>query len=151
MKSPTFLLVALALTGLARADGVRMPAQLPAVFKTECAACHVAYPPGLLPAESWQRIMSGLDKHFGSDASLDAASVKSLTTWLVEHSGTGRRVRQAPPQDRITRSNWFVRQHDEVTAAVWKNPKVRSPAQCQACHVQAAQGDFDEDRVRMPR
>src|SRR5512145_3377199 len=38
----------------------------------ECGACHIAYPPRFLPAESWREIMIGLDDHFGSDASLDA-------------------------------------------------------------------------------
>ena len=43
-------------------------------WKTECGSCHLAYPPELLPASSWRRIMAGLDRHFGADASLDAAS-----------------------------------------------------------------------------
>ena len=25
-------------------------------YQQECAACHVAYPPGMLPADSWQRL-----------------------------------------------------------------------------------------------
>lgn len=41
-------------------------------WKAECGTCHIAYPPQLLPAPSWRRVMSGLDKHFGTDAGLDA-------------------------------------------------------------------------------
>jgi hypothetical protein len=26
-------------------------------YRQECAACHIAYPPGMLPADSWRRIL----------------------------------------------------------------------------------------------
>jgi hypothetical protein len=120
-------------------------------YRQECGACHVAYPPGLLPAASWQRITANLSRHFGSDASLDAATTKTIAAWLAANAGTYRRVREEPPQDRITRSAWFVRKHDEVPASAWRLAAVKSPSNCTACHQQANQGDFDEDRVRIPR
>jgi hypothetical protein len=36
-----------------------------AKHREECAACHSAYPPGMLPAASWQRVMANLPRHFG--------------------------------------------------------------------------------------
>lgn len=119
-------------------------------YKQECAACHVAFPPGMLPAESWRRLMSKLPNHYGTDASLDAATVDELATWLGANAGTSKRVREAPPEDRITRSEWFVRKHDDVTGAAWKRPAVKSPANCTACHAQADQGDFNEHTARIP-
>jgi Dihaem cytochrome c len=56
--------------------------QMNAKFKAECSNCHIAYTPNLLPAESWRKIMSGLDKHFGSDASLTEAENKEITASL---------------------------------------------------------------------
>ena len=121
-------------------------------YQQECAACHLAYPPGLLPAASWQRLMGGLDRHFGTDASLDAESAALVTRWLVAHAGTGRRVSATPPpEDRITRSAWFIRKHDEVAPAVWKRASIKSAANCLACHPGAERGDFEEDRVRIPK
>jgi mono/diheme cytochrome c family protein len=120
-------------------------------YKQECAACHVAFPPGMLPAESWRRLLSNLPHHYGTDASLDAATVNELATWLSANAGTYRRVREAPLEDRITRSAWFIRKHDEVPAAVWKRPAVKSATNCAACHTQADQGDFNEHTVRIPR
>jgi mono/diheme cytochrome c family protein len=139
------------LSGAVLADGPRMPTQVPERYASECAACHVAYPPGFLPAASWQRILSGLERHYGSDASMDAASVQQIGHWLKQHSASGRRAQEAPPQDRITRTDWFVREHRKIAPALWQHPQVRSAAQCQACHVQAAQGRFDERQIRMPR
>ncbi|OYY63269.1 MAG: cytochrome C [Burkholderiales bacterium 28-67-8] len=136
----------------AHAEGRRIAAVSPLPqYQQECAACHIAYPPGLLPAASWQRVMNNLSHHYGTDASVDAATLKELSAWLASHAGTGKRAGVAPPDDRITRSAWFVRQHDEVPAAAWKRESVKSASNCAACHAQADQGDFDEDRVRIPR
>jgi len=150
-RSAALLALACALPA-AWADSREMPASamLPA-YKQECAACHMAYPPGMLPASSWSRMMKGLDQHYGIDASLDAAMVRQISTWLEAHAGTYKRVREVPPQDRITQSAWFERKHREVEPAVWKRAAVGSRANCIACHTRADQGDFDDDRVRIPK
>jgi hypothetical protein len=135
----------------AQADGGRlMPGSIPKAYTQECAACHTAYPPGVLPARSWQRIMSGLEQHYGTDASLDAATVKQLNDWLQAYAGTYKRVAEEPPQDRITRSAWFVRKHRKVVAAVWKHACVNSAANCSACQSQADRGIYDEDKLQFP-
>ena len=41
------------------------------IYQEECASCHMAYPPGLLPARSWEKIMAGLESHFGDNAELE--------------------------------------------------------------------------------
>lgn len=148
-----WLVVSLAASHAALAgDGQRGPAiDLLAGYRQECAACHSAYPPRMLPAESWRRVLGNLPHHYGADASLDAATVNELATWLVANAGTDKRVRQAPPEDRITRSAWFIRKHDDVPDAVWKRAAVKSAANCAACHARADQGDFDEHAVRIPR
>lgn len=134
-------------------DSMPMPARVPPAYQQECGSCHLAYPPGLLPAPSWQRLMGGLDKHFGTDASLDPATVQQLAGWLQAHAGTYKRVASAPPpQDRITQSAWFVRKHRQVDSPlVWKHASVKSAANCAACHTQAEQGRFDDDALTFPR
>lgn len=135
----------------AQADsGPLMPRVVPPAYTQECAACHTAYPPGMLPGASWQRLMSGLDKHFGTDASLDPATVQQLSGWLQAHAGTYKRVSGAPPEDRITRSDWFVRKHREIDPAVMTLPSVKSAANCAACHSGADQGIFNDDNLRLP-
>lgn len=148
-----FTALALTLVGVttAHADsGPMMPRNVPQAYTQECAACHTAYPPGMLPARSWQRVMNGLDKHYGTDASLDAATVTQLSQWLQTNSGTYKRVNEEPPQDRITRSAWFERKHRNIDAAVWKHASVKSAANCAACHTGANQGQFDDDNLRFP-
>jgi hypothetical protein len=154
MRLRAALLTSCAAVGLAstaHADfGRSNPAPLP-LYKTECAACHIAYPAGMLPAQSWQQLMAHLPKHFGTDASLDAATTTQISTWLQANAGTGRRFSEAPPDHRISKSAWFVRQHDEVSAAVFKRASVGGAANCGACHGHAADGNFNEHDVRIPK
>jgi mono/diheme cytochrome c family protein len=137
----------------ARADSAgSRAAQLP-LYQQECASCHLAFPPGLLPAASWQHLMGTLSKHFGTDASLDEASLRELSGWLKINAGAGKRVSEVPPEDRITKSAWFLRKHraDEVPPNVWKRASVGSPSNCAACHRGAAAGNFNEHEVQIPR
>ena len=119
-------------------------------WKTECGSCHIAYPPQLLPEEAWRRVMSQLDKHFGTDASLDVAAATEIAAYLERYSGSARRAQLAPGNLRITQTPWFVHEHGEVPPAAWKHP-VKSAANCAACHTAAEQGDFRERNVRIPR
>src|SRR3972149_2274267 len=114
------------------------PAQVSAKWQQECGSCHISYAPGLLPAESWRKLMSGLDKHFGDDASLTAAEDKEITAFLVANGSNRWSARTAPL--RITESAWFKTKHSnkEIPPDTWKRPSVKSPANCQACHIDAA-------------
>jgi len=145
------VLLGIGLCAAAQADGGRqMPINVPTAYTQECTSCHTAYPPGMLPARSWERLMGGLDRHYGTDASLDAKTLQQINIWLQAHAGTYKRVVEEPPQDRITRSAWFERKHREVDAATWKLPSVKSAANCAACHTSADRGRFDDDNLRTP-
>lgn len=147
------LLAGLGMGIAAWADGEQQTRQVPLLpaYQQECAACHMAYPPAYLPAESWRRLMHTLPTHFGSDASLDTATAAAVSDWLGSHAGTYKRVSEAPPENRITRTRWFIKKHDEVPAATWARPAIKSAANCSACHPQAEKGDFNEHRIRIPR
>ncbi len=138
-----------------------LPTAVNAKWKTECSACHIAYPPMLLPERSWRKLMADLDKHFGVNAGLDDANAKEITGFLVSQSadhaqgrraqGIARSIAPAATPLRITETAFFKREHNEVRAEVWKRPKIKSAANCGACHTGAEQGDFSEDRVRIPK
>ena len=78
----------------------------------------------------------------------------AIGSWLAANAGTYKKVQReaaAPPQDRITRAAWFVREHDEVPAATWRRDDVKSASNCVACHTRADEGDFSERHIRVPR
>lgn len=120
-------------------------------YQQECSACHVAYPAFGLPAASWARLMNHLPQHFGTDASLDPATTREISQWLQANAATGHRAQDTPPEDRITRSRWFVREHHEISSATWQRAAIGKPSNCAACHTGAPQGRFSEHDVRIPR
>lgn len=128
-----------------------LPGTMLKSYQTECAACHLAYPPGMLPAQSWAHLMKGLENHYGTDASIDAETITQIGGWLQVNAGTYKRVKEAPPEDRITQSAWFVRKHREVGTEVWLRPAIKSASNCTACHTQADQGDYRERNIRIPQ
>ncbi len=117
------------------------------IWQAECASCHIAYPPQLLPAASWQRLMAGLEKHFGADASVEAVAAAEIGRFLEANAARGKRAQQGAGELRITKTAWFGRKHDEVPARTWSSPEVRSASNCTACHSLAERGDFSERRI----
>jgi hypothetical protein len=130
------LAVALALAALpAVADRPRLPPN--AAYQAECASCHVPYPPGLLPASSWQQLMSELEKHFGSDASLEVGLHAEISRYLAANAG--RRASPVGAEPRITRTRWFLKEHRKEI------PAGKNPADCGACHTEAEKGIYEDD------
>lgn len=129
---------------------IPMPSDMPKSYEAECASCHMAYPPGLLSEKSWQNVMSGLTKHFGTDASVDEKDKTEITSWLKRNAATKQKYSELAPENRITKTSWFIREHDEIKADVWKRPSIKSPANCGACHTSAAEGMFSERGLKVP-
>jgi len=101
------------------------PAQTNAKFQQECSTCHIAYAPGLLPAESWRKVMTGLDKHFWFGCLTDQTGEQGNHDFLVSNASNRWNAPTAPL--RISETAWFKRKHDshEISPDVWKNPKVK--------------------------
>lgn len=146
-----FFAALMALQSPASAGNDWMPPVVDATVKKECGACHMAFPPGFLPARSWTRMMGSLTDHFGEDASLPDDKVEIVRAHLEANAGDvvtrGRAARYmqwvAPggtPQ-RITENPDFLRKH-RFPDSVWKDPRVVTKSNCLACHSGADQGSF---------
>jgi nitrate/TMAO reductase-like tetraheme cytochrome c subunit len=139
----------------ARADSIPLPADAPPVFKAECTSCHIAFSPALLVAADWKRIMAALDKHYGDNASLDDRTRRIIEDFLLKNARKPKRELPSAAESggelpRLTTSIWFKRKHHEVGQADWTHVKVKTPANCAACHTQAAAGSFREREIVMP-
>ncbi len=128
-----------------------MPSEINAKMQAECSGCHMAYPAGLLPAASWKKLMAGLEKHFGTDASLSPQDTNEITDYLVKYA-SNRWTSSAAPL-RITDGEWFKNKHDsgEISPTIWKRESIKSAGNCSACHQGAERGDFNEHRIRIPQ
>jgi hypothetical protein len=125
----------------------------------QCSACHMAYPPQMLPARSWQALMSDLGHHFGEDASLSDQDRAAITGYLNSHAADGpasgregqqflRGLSPSATPLRITDTPWWLRRHSEISPQRFNNTKVKTPANCGACHNGRRGflwGLFDED------
>ncbi len=124
---------------LAHAEGGRLSAPNNPKWKEECGSCHDAYPPQLLSAENWQRLMGSLDKHFGANAVLDANDNKKILAFLEHNAGSGERYSAASL--RISETPWFKHEHHVINEKEWINPEVKSRSHCSACHGKVVLGN----------
>lgn len=132
-----------------------------ATYKEECGSCHMAYPAGLLPSASWQKMMLNLENHFGDNAEIDTDANKIISEYLLANGADRSEYRRSRKimntlglnsvPERITEIPYIKHEHDEIpTKMVVDNKEVRSFSHCNACHSKAEQGQFDEDNVRIP-
>lgn len=131
------------------------------LYAKECGACHFAYPPGLLPARSWEKLLSQLSDHFGENAELAADDVKALTTYAVANAADksdhprsqkiARSIKAGDTPLRISETPYIRSEHRKLPRKMLQdNPQVQSLSKCNACHTKAAQGSFDEDEIKIP-
>ncbi len=116
-----------------------------AAWRSECSACHIAFPPALLAADAWLNIMLRLDKHYGTEASLEATTRDDIAAYLARNangsirsngsnsSGQSTLMGSDIELPRITRSDWFLRKHGSAIR-LWQKGKIKSLADCGACH-----------------
>lgn len=130
-------------------------------YTQECGSCHMAYQPGLLPARSWERMMSSLDDHFGENAELADDVHNNLLAYLKQNAAEtsnykrSRRIMSSlRPTDaplRISETPYLKGKHREIPAgALGANAQVKSISQCQACHTRAEKGSFSEREILIP-
>ncbi|TAJ96488.1 MAG: hypothetical protein EPO39_20180 [Candidatus Manganitrophaceae bacterium] len=131
------------------------------LYTKECGACHLAYPPGLLPARSWKKLMGGLSDHFGDNAELAPEDQRAVTDFLVKNAADRsgqkrsakvvRSLKDGEAPLRITEVPYIVRKHHEIPSRLIQgNPQVKSLSRCNACHTRAEAGSFSEHDVSIP-
>jgi hypothetical protein len=132
-------------------------------YKEECGACHLAYQPGLLPARSWEKLLTedALGDHFGDDASLDADTLKEIRDYALANAADksfykrSRKIALATEKGdaplRITEVRYIKRKHHEIPEKMVKgNKDVKSLSHCNKCHTKTDKGVFDSDTVSIP-
>ena len=132
-------------------------------YKSECGDCHFAYQPGLLPEQSWQKLLTAesLKEHFGDNAEMDNDVLQSIRayasgnsadkSWFKRSRKISKSTAYVEAPLRITELHYIKRKHEEIPEKMVKgNPAVKSLSFCDKCHTQAAQGVYDDDTVSIP-
>ena len=135
------------------ADERYRPVENDLVIK-ECGACHMTFQAQMLPKRSWVKIMDTLDSHFGEDATLNETKTQQVKNYLVDNAADSgwwngkfrRGIDDNMTPLRISEMPYWVREHnEEVPNWAWSDPKVKSKANCEACHPRAKAGNYDDD------
>ena len=130
-------------------------------YRAECGSCHFAYQPGLLPERSWRKLMGGLEDHFGSDASLDAADREMLLAYLVKNSAEkstrykrSKKINKSISKKKtpiaVSDTPYFKREHKGIPRRLITQKEVRSISNCTACHTTAEKGRYSERYIKIP-
>ncbi len=132
-----------------------------ALWRDECGSCHLAFHPNLMPARSWQKMMAEQDKHFGTDLGLDEATNAAILAFLVNNAAEkssreaafkiNRSIKAGVTPLRITETPYWIAKHREIADSVWRSARVKSKANCAACHLDAEAGTFEDAAMKLPR
>jgi len=125
-------------------------------YLDNCGDCHFAYPPQLLPQQSWQKIMANLDNHFDDNAELEADDLQLVSDYLNRLSAKPSLLYRSETDGsapiRITKLRYFTWEHHDFPRRwVEDNPEVVSLSNCNSCHRTTSWGEmFDEHNVNIP-
>ena len=130
-------------------------------FANECGSCHITYPPFLLPKKSWTLMMSGLENHFGDDASIDKATNHSILAFLKQNSaensthqaalGILKSLKDDNGTIAITKTPFWKKRHKKVSKDLFASKEVKSRANCKACHTDIQNGLIENDLINLPK
>ena len=131
------------------------------LYIKECGSCHFPYQPGLLPSNSWKKMMVNLDKHFETDATLAPEDFVTLSKYLNDNSAeknmqykrSNRIVSSLLPgqvADSISTTPYMIKKHKDIRKDLITQPDVKGLFNCMACHTTADKGIYSERAIRIP-
>jgi len=131
-----------------------------ASWRENCSECHFAFHPSLLPARSWQKIFDNQHTHFDEDLDLDADTVTELLKFHLDNAAEkgltepARKILYYTPEDvtpiRITKTVYWKNKHKDIDEVYWKHDKIRLKGNCNACHLDAKEGTYEDSDMRLP-
>lgn len=131
------------------------------LYIKECGSCHFPYQPGLLPSNTWEKMMANLDNHFNSDATLDDKTFQTLSKYLNDNSAeknmqykrSNRIVSSIPAgqiADSISTTPYMIKKHREIRKDLITQKEVKGLFNCIACHTTADKGIYSERDIKIP-
>jgi cytochrome b len=128
-----------------------------ATWRDECGACHLAYPPELLPLRSWLRMLDEQQRHFGEDLGLSADTQHALAAAARSGSRTPRwagamlvaSIPAGEAPQRVTQTAFWRERHAAIAEARFATPPVSGRHDCGACHGDAADAIFSPRLIHM--
>jgi len=126
-------------------------------YANECSDCHFLYHPSLNTKRQWSAMLSSLENHYGEDASLSPESLEHLIKFFNDNNQSHFDTRisveigqSESSSGRITDRKFWTETHSNLDDSLFKTPPVYSPANCDACHLDAESGLFRDQNIVLP-
>ncbi|MBU3918182.1 ferric reductase-like transmembrane domain-containing protein, partial [bacterium] len=142
-----------------------MPSEIPIVKHENTNrycndGCHWTFPPGLLPQESWELQMTGLQNHFGKSIDLDPDIKQDIERYLVQHAAEYTKARVSVDildslagevPTKFGDIPFITKNHKDIQPEVYQRESIRSISNCPACHKGVEKtGSFKDRYVEIP-
>ena len=101
--------------------------------------------------------MGDLENHFGDDASLDEKTNQDILTFLLKNSAETSTMQASwnflnsiGDKDIIalSKTTYWERKHKKIPKEVFKKEKVKSVANCKACHSDIEKGLIENENIK---
>jgi hypothetical protein len=105
-------------------------------YLKNCATCHIALPPAVLPSQTWLNLLQD-NEHYGASLQVGERDRRVIARYLNYYSRSLRADETVPY--RVTRARHFQALHPQV-----KLPRPVTIETCATCHPQANVFNFRE-------
>ena len=101
--------------------------------------------------------MNDLENHFGDDASIDEESNKNILAFLLKNSAETSTMEASwnflnsiKDKDIISLSEttFWKKTHEDIPKEIFNNKKIRSKANCKACHSDIEKGLIEDENIK---
>lgn len=107
------------------------------LYLENCATCHIALPPAVLPAETWRQLLQD-PQHYGTELTL-LVDPPRLLVWNYLRAFSRLQSKEEEVPYRVAQSRFFKALHPRV-----KLPAPATASSCVTCHPGAAEYNFRE-------
>lgn len=105
------------------------------LYLENCASCHIAVPPAVLPTQTWQRILQD-PQHYGVNIK-PLVDPSRLIVWQYLQVFSRSQTQEEETPYRLQESRYFKALHPQV-----KLPRPLELSSCASCHPSAADFNF---------
>ncbi len=106
------------------------------LYLKNCASCHIALPPAVLPTESWRQILLQPDDHYGQKLpKMNPLDIRIMWSYIRDYSRPLNEGEDKP--ERVSQSRYFQALHPKVDL-----PKPIRLNNCASCHTGIAKFNY---------
>ena len=101
--------------------------------------------------------MADLENHFGDDASIEKEENEQILAFLLKNSAEEVTIEASKKildsianKDiiAISQTSYWKKRHENIPKAIFNHKKVKSKANCKACHMDIEKGFIEDENIK---